>query len=123
MPIEISEAPTVVRAGPRFAGPTISVRLTDTPSVAWLKVLAEQELPGKAHRAVEDRVEFYLDRDARDVVAAVRRIDEAIRATNGSYEEQQAEMQRTAAQTDERQAAQTEKMNRQLQGWWEARGG
>ena len=120
MTIEITGAPTAV-SSPGFAGDAVRIPLSEEPTAAWLDHLRRQPLPGKAHRLDGAALEFYLDRDSRDVVGAMKRIADAIAATNTSSaaaaEDDAKAEERLREATDGRR----EKINRLLEEWWTKR--
>jgi hypothetical protein len=120
MPVEISGPPVPVDS-PRFAGVTIRVPLSETPTEAWLDVLVLQDLPGKGHRLDGAALEVHLDRGSRDVKAAMNTITQGIDKTNQLYEREKTEIESRASGPGKRAEAVKQKVTRLLDEWWKSR--
>lgn len=117
MTVQISGPPTPVE-NPAFAGLTVHVPLNELPTKVWLDLLAVQPLPGKGHRLASEALEFHLDRDSHDVLAAMKKIGEAISAANAEYAVHGQQLEAGATKAEQRHANSVEKISRQLEEWW-----
>ena len=121
MAVEIAGTPTLASNGPGFAGITIAVPLSEAPTEVWLDLLALGELPGKGHRLRGATLEMHLDRDAHDVMAAMRKVESAIQVANEQYAEYGKQLEAGAEKADQIGQDARAKIERLLERWWSER--
>jgi hypothetical protein len=117
MPIDISDTPELVEE-PLFGILAIRIPLSEVPSDSWLRHLRLQDLPGKAHTVVDKDLIVHLDRNDQDVLAAMRRIAEAVVKTGVVSEEASEDDEKAEIRRKSEISSKRTKFNGQLQDWW-----
>lgn len=117
MAIEIHGAPRVAEE-PEFGAFVVRVPLNETPSADWLQHFRTLRLPGHAHRAVEDSLTFYLDRNDQDVARVMRGIAAAVEKANLMAERSAEDDEKAAIKWASAMKSKREKIDKKLDEWW-----